>query len=419
MTGARPTIEARLAAAGLDPLPRSAWAEIDLDALRGNVAAIRRAVGPDVRVEPVVKADAYGHGLLGIARALEADGIDGLSVATLDEALALRRAGLRAPVLVLYPVPLDGLGPAARLGIDVAAGGGPGLTGLIDRVAADRAAGLWPRRLLRLQLEIETGLGRGGVPAADAVAAVRAIARGPGIRLTGIWTHLAAPGDPAATALQVATFDAAVHAIRAAGLRVPGRHLAASSGLLSGVAALDAVRPGLATYGIVPDELATDPSARLAAELAAELRPVLSLHARPVRVLDLPAGHGVSYGPSFRTARPSRIATLPLGYGDGWPRSRSNRAEALVRGVRVPLVGTVAMDAVMADVTDVPGPPVGEGDLFTLIGTQGTEGITARDLARAGTTISWEVVTAMAARLPRVYDSAAGTHAVRTLVSGG
>ena len=148
----------------------------------------------------------------------------------------------------------------------------------------------------------------------------------------------------------------------------------------------------------------------------ADLQPVLSLHARPVRVVDLPAGWGISYGPSFTTERPSRIATLPIGYGDGWARSLSNRAEALVRGRRVPIVGTVAMDAIMVDVTDVPGPPVGVDDLFTLIGAQGDQRIGAHDLAQTRTTISWEIVTAMSRRLPRVYHSAAGPLSVRYLV---
>jgi alanine racemase len=145
----------------------------------------------------------------------------------------------------------------------------------------------------------------------------------------------------------------------------------------------------------------------------------MSIHARPIRVADLPAGHGVSYGPSFETARPSRIATLPLGYGDGWPRSLSNRAEALVRGRRVPLVGTVAMDAVLADVTDVPGPPVTVDDGFVLLGEQsgplGSAAIGAAELAHERTTITWEVVTQMARRLPRVYHAAAVPVGVRTL----
>ena len=144
-------------------------------------------------------------------------------------------------------------------------------------------------------------------------------------------------------------------------------------------------------------------------------RPVMSLHARPVRVVDLRTGTGISYGPTFTTARPSRIVTLPLGYGDGWVRAYGNRTHALVRGVRAPLVGTVAMDAVMADVTDVPGPPVTVDDEFTLLGSQGPESITAHELAQARTTISWEVVTAMSARLTRVYDAAAGPTGTRPL----
>ena len=165
------------------------------------------------------------------------------------------------------------------------------------------------------------------------------------------------------------------------------RHLAASGGMLvDGLAAYDAVRPGLATYGIVPDELVTGPGGTAPAGLeaaSAGLVPVLSLHARPVRVAEVPAGWGISYGPSFTTRRPSRIATLPLGYGDGWPRSLSNRASALVRGRRVPLVGNVAMDAVMADVTDVPGEPISVADEFVLLGRQGSERITAAEIAAA------------------------------------
>jgi alanine racemase len=181
------------------------------------------------------------------------------------------------------------------------------------------------------------------------------------------------------------------------------------------VTAYEAIRPGLSIYGLVPDDMAEGPAARGG---AAALRPAMALRARPVRVADLPAGWGVSYGPSFEARRPSRIATLPLGYGDGWPRALSNRAEALVRGRRVPLVGTVAMDAVMADVTDVPGPLVGVDDEFTLLGEDGDERITALDLARSRATISWEVVTSMSRRLPRVYHAAAGVAGLRTLAHG-
>jgi len=189
------------------------------------------------------------------------------------------------------------------------------------------------------------------------------------------------------------------------GVTTPDRHLAASGGLLAASApGFDVVRIGLALYGIVPDGLTV---AEGHAAVAAGLRPILSLRARPVRVTELAAGTGVSYGPTFVTSRDSRIATLPLGYADGLPRSLSNRAQVLVRGRRVPAVGTVAMDAVMVDVTDVAGPPVTVDDEFTLIGKQGNETIDAIEVARWGNTISYEIVTAMSGRLPRVYYAAA------------
>jgi Alanine racemase len=178
------------------------------------------------------------------------------------------------------------------------------------------------------------------------------------------------------------------------------------------VAAYEGVRPGLAVYGLLPDELETDSIPRTVLD---GLRPVMSLIARPVRVAELPAGWGISYGPTFRTSRPSRIATLPLGYGDGWSRQLSNRASAIVRGQRVPLVGNVAMDAVMADVTDVPGPPVSVADEFILLGSAGGLRIRAAELAQKRTTNSWEVVAGMARRLPRVYHAAAGPVGLRTL----
>lgn len=405
-------IEARLLAAGLPPLPRSAWLEIDLDRLAANLAAIRAALPAGVRVEPVVKADAYGHGIRPVARALAAAGADGLCVATLDEALALRADGIRLPLLVLYPVPPPLAPEAARRGITLTAGDPTLLTRTLAAVEPDAGArGRRPRRL-RLQVEIETGLGRGGFPEPAVLDAVTAIRASRGARLVGLWSHLAAPEDADRSSAQGRRFHAVTALLGGGGVRLP-RHLAASGGILArAVEAFDAVRPGLALYGLVPEGLSLAPEV---APMATSLRPVLSLVARPVRVADLPPGSGVGYGPSFTTARPSRIATLPLGYGDGWSRAWSNRAEALVRGRRVPLVGTVAMDAVMADVTDVPDPPVTVDDEFVLLGRQGGERITATDLAQSRTTISWEVVTAMARRLPRVYHAAAGVVGLRTL----
>ena len=405
--GRRP-IEERLADAGLPALPRMAWLELDLDALHGNLALLRDLAGPGIPVRPVVKADAYGHGAVPIARALEAAGVEGLCVAAFDEALELRAAGVTAPILVLYPVPPATVADAARLGIAVAGGAGATLAAIVGAAAACD-----PARPLAVELEVETGLGRGGLIEAELVEAARLVTAAPGVALTGVWTHLQAVEDEANTAIQIGRFVTTLAAVRAAGIPLPRRHAAASAGLLTGdVLPYDGIRPGLALYGLLPDEIG---EASVQPGVVAGIRPVLSLLARPVRVADLPAGWGIGYGPTFRTERPSRIATLPLGYGDGWSRALSNRASAIVRGHRVPLVGNVSMDALTADVTDVPGAPVGEDDEFVLLGAAGGERITAADLAQERNTNSWEVVTAMARRLPRVYHAAAGPVGLRTL----
>lgn len=407
MTGQRLPIEARLAAAGLPALPRTAWLEIDLDAVRHNLEVVRRLAGPGVPVLPVVKADAYGHGVVEVAQALEGAGVEGLCVAAFDEAVQLREAGIRVRIIVLYPIPTAWAADAARLGISVTAGDADLLDELLGTVQGSSSA------RLDVELEVETGLGRGGFAGNDLVEAARRIVATPGTRLAGLWTHLQAVEDPAVTTDQLARFETATTNLVAAGVPLPVRHVAASAALLdAGVASYDGVRPGISIYGLVPDELA---SMDVAEEVRGELRPVMALYARPVRVRDLPAGWGISYGPSFRTTRPSRIATLPFGYGDGWSRLLSNRAAAIVRGTRVPLVGNVAMDAVMADVTDVPGPPVTVADEFVLLGRSGDERITVGDLAHVRTTNSWEVVTGMARRLPRVYHAAAGPVGLRVL----
>ena len=402
-------IEDRLLAAGLPALPRMAWLEIDLDAITANLRLLRELAGPTVPVRPVVKADAYGHGAVPVALALVRAGVDGLCVATLDEALALRTGGVDGPIHVLYPIPVGGVGDAAANRLSVTLGDHTLVGGLLAAVAALPTG----TPALAVHVEVETGLGRGGIAVDQLAPAMERLRATPGVHPDALWTHLQAPEDDGLTADQLARFKAAAQVVRSIGLVLP-RHVAASAGILTGnVPAFEGIRPGLAMYGLIPDELEPgSPGVRA----GAALRPALSLHARPIRVADLPAGWGISYGPAFRTARPSRIATLPFGYGDGWSRSLSNRAEALVRGMRVPIVGRVAMDAVMVDVTDVPGPPVDDRDAFVLIGRQGDQAITVADVARLCTTNSWEVVTSMARRVPRVYHADPGPLGLRTLI---
>jgi alanine racemase len=275
------------------------------------------------------------------------------------------------------------------------------------------AADVAGRPPLPIHLEVETGLGRGGLNSADIPAAAAEIEAEPRACLAGLWSHLQNAGDFDRTVAQATRFGVASGLLDEVECSLPGRHLAASGGLLAASApGYDVVRIGLALYGIVPDGLAVDERHRVA---AAGLRPIMVLKAKPVRVAWLEAGTGVSYGPTFVTTRRTLVATIPIGYADGYPRSLSNRARVLVRGRRVPAIGTVAMDAVMVDVTDVPGPPVSVDDEFVLIGSQGSEAIDALEVARWGNTISYEIVTAMSSRLARVYYAAAEAVQQRTV----
>ena len=407
----REPIARRLHDAGLPALPRTAWLEVDLDRLVANLAAIRGALAPGVLVHVVVKADAYGHGAVAVARALEGAGADGFCTATFDEAVELRDGGIRAPLVVLYATPTEHLAEAARRRISLTVADDVLLRRTLVAISALREAG-GSRRRVGLHLEVETGLGRDGVDPAVAGTAAAAIRATPGARLDGVWSHLAAPEDRRGSSGQAEAFGRALGLVEEARMPLLARHLAASGAVLAAsVPAHDAVRVGLAIYGLVPDSLAADRAAR--ARIRA-LAPIASLHALPVRVADLPAGHGIGYGPSFVTGRPSRIATLPIGYADGWSRDLEG-ASVLVRGRTVPTVGRVSMDSVTVDVTDVLGPPVTVDDEFVLFGTQGPAVHGADLLARHRTTIVYEVVSALGRRLPRVYHAAARIEGMRTL----
>jgi alanine racemase len=255
-----------------------------------------------------------------------------------------------------------------------------------------------------LHLAVETGLGRGGLEPAEVAGLAEAVSRDPRTSLAGLWSHVATPEDPSSAEDQVTRFEVAVSSLRAAGLPVPPRHLAASGSLFAATAPpLEMVRPGLALYGVLDHDL---PVAAEAAGAAASLQPSLSLKAHAVAFVDVPPGGRVGYGGRWQAQRTSRIAILPVGYADGYLRGAQPGAVALLRGLRLPLTGVVSMDAVAVDVTDVPG--VGGEDEFVLLGRQAGEAVTAGELARSRNTIAWEVLSSMAARLDRVYYRRAG-----------
>ncbi len=401
------SIDERLAAAGLPALPRAAWLEVDEEALAGNLRAIRDLVGPRVAINAVVKADAYGHGLVPVARVFEASGADRLCVASLDEATELRQGGLRLPILILFAIPPGDAALAAREGFEIVAAEAETAAATLQSWSRTREG----QAPLSVHLEVETGLSRAGVmPPAAAELAGRIVAT-PGARLAGLWTHLASPESAAATQMQLNAFDAASDALTAAGIPLPPRHVAASGGIFTGRAGyLEGVRPGLCLYGLLPEDLPIGDAQRDAAQ---RLRPAMAVKCRALRIERLAAGTPVGYGGRWVAPRDSIVATLPIGYGDGFVRAYSPGAMALVRGTRVALVGTVAMDAVMADVSDVPG--IALSDEFTLMGGSHEGQIVTNELARLRTTIPWEVVTNMAYRLPRVYHRDSVLLGLRTL----
>jgi alanine racemase len=367
-----------------------AWIEIDGDALAHNAHVLRRAIPDATRLGILVKANGYGHGMTVAARAALDGGADQLLVATLDEGLALRQAETTAAILVVYPVPPDGIGEAIAANLEVSVGGLQSARRTLDAAAAAGGS-------LRLHVEIDSGMGRGGVFPADLPAVLRWIDATPDATLVGIWSHLADGADPDRSRAQIARYEAALADVAATGRRLPLRHVAASEGLfLETAPAYDLVRIGIAFYGTIGLDMTPTPAM---AALAADLRPAMTVAARPVRLEAVPAGTPIGYGSEWTTTRPSRIATLPIGYADGWARHSWPGGEALVRARRVPLVGRVSMDSVCVDVTDVPEATA--DDPFVLLGAQGAERITVDEVARLRRTIPNEVFCALGPRLAR------------------
>jgi alanine racemase len=364
--------------------PRPAWAEIDLGAIGHNVGVLRRAAAP-AAVWAVVKADGYGHGAVAVARAALEAGAEGLCVALVEEAAALRRAGLDAPILVLAEPPPHQYGEVVRTQARAVV--------YSERAIEGLAAARTP---VRVHLKVDTGMHRVGATSADAIALARRIAARPSLVLDGVMTHLAVadePDDPY-TDRQLDAFDAVLSALRAEGIEPPFVHAANSAAGLAHPRARHAfVRAGIAVYGIVPG-----PGV---AHLSTELRPALSLRARVSFVKRVAAGERISYGLRHRFAADTTVATLPLGYADGVPRRLSATGGAvLIGGRRRPIVGVVTMDQLMVDCGD---DVVAPGDEAVLIGSQDAETVTATEWATRLDTIAYEVTCGISARVPRVY----------------
>jgi alanine racemase len=361
--------------------------EVDLDAITANVALLGRHTTAEVMA--VVKGDAYGHGLLPSARAALRGGATWLGVCTLDEALALRAAGLTAPVLAWLLAPGEPLHDAVAADIDLSVAS---LDGLDEVVAAGRRAG----RPARIHLKVDTGLGRGGAGAADWPALCEAAAKaeaGSDAEIVGVWSHLvyADVPDHATIDHQLDVFAEALAAAERVGVRPAYRHIANSAAALTRPDAhFDLVRPGIAVYGLTP-----------VPGRGFGLRPAMSVRARVLLAKRVPAGHGVSYGHTYHTRAETTLALVPMGYADGVPRAASNAAPVWLAGARRVIAGRVCMDQFVLDCGD---DPVQAGDVAVLIGPGDHGEPTADDWAAAVGTINYEIVTRMGStRMGRRY----------------
>jgi alanine racemase len=359
-------------------------AVVDLDAIRDNVADLRRRVG-DAQVMAVVKADGYGHGLVPAARAASAGGATWFGVAFLEEALALRAAGLSERVLAWLYSPVEDLVPAVAAEVDLGVYSIPELARV---VAAAELTG----RAARVQLKADTGLSRGGCTPADwpdlVEAAGKAQATG-AVEVSGVWSHLASSDAGPRHSTNQEQKAAFTEALAAAEVLAPEvRHLANSAALLTDRDThYDLVRAGAAIYGLVPAPTFGDFG----------LRPAMKLRAEVALIKRVPAGSGVSYRHRYTTSAETTLALVPVGYADGVPRNASNAAQLQINGKRYPIAGTVAMDQLVLDVGDDDVLPGDEVVLF------GPGGPTALEWAEATGTIDYEIVSRVGARVPRTY----------------
>lgn len=365
---------------------RPTWVEIDLRAIGNNVSHLKAIASPAAFMA-VLKADAYGHGAIRVARTALLNGADYLATACLSEALALRQHGISAPILILGFTPPWQASEITRHGLTAT------VFSLDQAHHLSRAALAFGRGPVRIQIKVDTGMGRLGLLPADVLPFVRTVRALPGLDLEGIFTHFAQADaeDPEPTYRQMALFNEVLTALATDGWQPRYAHAANSAATLRfPEARYSMVRSGIALYGMDPSEFVRCPP---------EIRPALTFKTLVAQVKSLPTGSPISYGGTFVTERPSRIAVLPVGYGDGFRRSPLNWGHVLVRGHRAPIVGVVCMDMCMIDVTDIPG--VRDGDEVVLIGRQNRDEITVREVAQRLGTIPYEVITQILARVPR------------------
>jgi alanine racemase len=374
----------------------NAWAEIDLGALKNNINVMRRRLGGESKILVVIKANAYGHGLKEISKAVLENGIEWLGVTSIAEALTLRKLHPNERIVILSA----GMHGHSSLIVK------HDLTPILcSRQMADllNESGHELNKKVKVHIKIDTGMGRIGVWHENAIDFIKYVSTLPYVQIEGICTHFASVSssviDMDFTNQQIRNFTNVVEAAARAGIYIPIRHIANSGAVLVVEDAhLDLVRTGISIYGLLP-------SSEFHNELP--LNPILSLKSRVGYVKDIAAGRSVSYGRTFIAKDKTRVATIPIGYSNGYMRSLSNKGQVLIRGKRAPIIGIVTMDQIMADVGHIQG--ISAGDEVVLIGTQGDERITATEVAGWAGTISYEILCKL--NVPRVYFPADGASA--------
>ncbi|MBQ9264858.1 MAG: alanine racemase [Clostridia bacterium] len=360
---------------------RGTYTQVDLSAIAANAAKLKQSIAPTPHMMAVVKANAYGHGLVPVSRAGLAHGADWLGVAIPEEGETLRQAGITAPVLVLGAVNAQGAEAGVCFGLTMTVFD-------VERVRLIEQAAQRQGKVAQVHLKCDTGMGRIGVRnEAELRAVLDAIEQSHCVQLTGAFTHFAdADGESDGYSFRQMERFAALRALLPDQILV---HAAASAaGARYPLARYDMVREGIALYGCAP------------VKECPSLRPALSWHTEIAYIKTLPAGECVSYGCTYQTAGETKVATLPVGYGDGYHRALSGKAQVLIGGVRCPVIGRVCMDQIMVDVTHVPEKEAHLGADCVLLGRQGNEEITAAELAAWADTISYEMLLAATARVP-------------------
>ncbi len=361
--------------------------EVDLTAISENIKAIKRRVAP-ARVMAVVKADAYGHGAVAVARIALSSGASYLGVALVEEGIELRNYGFLEPILVFSGAFEHQLEQFFQYDLEVTVYTKPIADALAQLAAAFQ-------RSIRVHVKVDTGMGRVGIGWDDAVEFIRYLNQLQGIDLKGVYTHFATAdeADKQFAILQFQRFQKVLTALREQGIQIPIKHAANSGAILDlPDTYLDMVRPGVMMYGYYPSNSTTESVA---------IRPAMTLKSRVSFVKSVPSNFSVSYGRQYVTSKPTRIVTIPVGYGDGYNRLLSNRAMVTIRGRKFPLVGRVCMDMVMADVGLEH--PVEVGDEVILFGRPEDNAMTVKEICEILNTIPYEVTCWVSRRVPRVY----------------